>query len=238
MKKISKLLIVIGSINFLLFMYGFRSNESSALLISGIDSEEKLTGNNSGNCLAAYYGKPEELLTKDLVGKYVDFDGADVEIAKVSDQIIRDTDFAQVNCKWKIDRQRHIIRLKHISKIELYKSKTPVERFYDKYHIRTSKEQEEMKKLYDSLVISNVELKNKTDRSSADRLSESIGFDFQYLNIDDIGDAAVWEYKVNDLIVLVGEYQFSLNVNLNKGNDHDLEKAKLLAKAIIEKACK
>ena len=184
-----------------------------------------------------YYGKPEELLSKDLVSKYVDFEGADVEIAKVSSQIIRDPDYAQVNCKWKIDRQRRIIRLNHISKIELYKSKTPVERFYDKYHTRTPEEQDELKKVYDSLVLNNSEVKNKTDQSSAATLSESIGFNFQYLNVDDIGDAAVWDYKANDLIVLVGEYQFSLNVDLNKGNDYDLEKARLLAKAIIEKAC-
>ena len=184
-----------------------------------------------------YYGKPEELLSKSLVGKYVDFEGADVEIAKISDQIIKDKDYSQVNCKWKIGRHRHIVRLREIKKIELYKSKTPVERFYDKYHTRTPKEQEEIKKLYDSLVVNSVEVKNNSDQLSAEKLGESIGFDFQYLNIDDIGDAAVWDYKVNDLIVLVGEYQFSLNVDLNRGNDYDLEKAKLLAAAIIEKAC-
>ena len=68
-------------------------------------------------------------------------------------------------------------------------------------------------------------------------LSEAIGFNFAYLPVEDIGDAAVWEYKVNDLKVLVGDYQFTVNVDLNKGNDYDLEKAKLIAKAIIQKAC-
>ena len=68
-------------------------------------------------------------------------------------------------------------------------------------------------------------------------LSEGIGLDFSYLNVEGIGDAAVWENKANSLKVLVGDYQFSVTVELNKGNDHDLEKAKLIAKAIIEKAC-
>ncbi len=85
--------------------------------------------------------------------------------------------------------------------------------------------------------MNNPEVKKKTDKSTADLLSESTGFDFQYINIDDIGDAAVWEYKINDLKVLVGDYQFTVNVDLNKGNDYDLEKAKLIAKAIVEKAC-
>ena len=63
------------------------------------------------------------------------------------------------------------------------------------------------------------------------------GFSFKYLEIEGIGDAAVWEYEVNDLIVLVGDYQFTVHVDLNKGNDYDLEKAEFIAKAIIEKAC-
>ena len=45
-----------------------------------------------------------------LLGEYVDFEGADVEVAKVSEQIIRDLDYAQVNCKWKIGKQK----LKHL----------------------------------------------------------------------------------------------------------------------------
>jgi len=42
---------------------------------------------------------------------------------------------------------------------------------------------------------------------------------------------------VNSLLVLVGDYQFTVNVDLNKGNDYDLEKAILIAKAVIKKAC-
>jgi len=112
-----------------------------------------------------------------------------------------------------------------------------MDRFYAKYHTRSPKEQAELKKLYDSLVLNDPDVKTKTNKSSAKMLSETIGFDFEYLEINGIGDAAVWEYKVNDLKVLVGEYQFTVNVDLNKGNDYDLEKAKLIAKAIIQKAC-
>ena len=61
--------------------------------------------------------------------------------------------------------------------------------------------------------------------------------DYEYLRIDEIGDAAVWEHKVNDLKVLLGDYQFTLNVDLNEGNEYDLEIASLIANAIIEKAC-
>jgi len=62
--------------------------------------------------------------------------------------------------------------------------------------------------------------------------------DFEYTRVADIGDAAVWEHKVNDLKVLLGDYQFTLNVDLNDGKENNLEKAKLIAEAIIEKACK
>jgi hypothetical protein len=53
---------------------------------------------NQLDCLEAYYGKPEELLSVDLVGKFVDYKGASAKAEKVSEQIIKDKDFAQVNC--------------------------------------------------------------------------------------------------------------------------------------------
>ena len=223
---------------FLVLACGNGSDKTKNDLKSENPSEKKTNKASSDNCLEQYHGKPEDLLTKGLVGKFVDFQGADVDVAKVSEQIIRDKDFAQVNCKWKIGRQRHIVRLSQISKIKLYKSKTSVDRFYAKYHTKTPEEQAALKKVYDSLVLNSDQVKSKTDKSSAAMLSEAIGFNFAYLPVDDIGDAAVWEYKINDLKVLVGDYQFTVNVDLNKGNDYDLEKAKLIAKAIIEKACK
>lgn len=222
---------------FLILACSNKSDKSSTDKALAAKQQQEFQATTNLDCLEKYYGKPEELLTNDLVGKYVDFEGADVEVAKVSDQIIRDKDFAQVNCKWKIGRQRHIVRLKQIAKIKLYESKTAVDRFYAKYHTRTTEEQEELKKRYDSLVLNSDTVKQKTDKSNAEMLSEAIGFNFEYLPIEDLGDAAVWEYKVNDLKVLVGDYQFTVNVDLNKGNNFDLEKAKLIARAIIEKAC-
>ena len=97
------------------------------------------------NCLEQFYGKPEELLTAELVGKFIDFEGAEVKVEKVSEQIIHDKDYATVNCQWKIERKRHIVRLQEIHKIKLY-DKTPVEQFYFKYHTRTAEEQAEQKK--------------------------------------------------------------------------------------------
>ena len=261
MKKILKIIIVFGSIYLLLFAYGFRSDNSSLDQNLIVKSKGKPIENITGSCMEPYCGKPEELLTKELVSKFVDFENAEVEVATLASKLDfraafssgksdteakkeeepiqseHEKEIAMVFCEWKIERQRHKISLGSINKITLYKSKTPVDRFYDKYHTRTPEEQAALKKLYDSLVVNNPKVKKKTDRSTAELLSESTGFDFQYINIDDIGDAAVWEYKINDLKVLVGDYQFTVNVDLNKGNDYDLEKAKLIAKAIIEKAC-
>lgn len=237
MKKLSNIFILSSLIAMLVFACGNGSHKNEILLKSKIQAEEKSEIIKNNNCLEKYYGKPEELLTKDLVGKFVDFGDAVVDVAKVSEQIIKDKDFAQVNCKWKIGRQRNIVRLKQISKIKLYKSKASIDRFYAKYHTRTPEEQAELKKLYDSLVLYTDPVRQKTDKSNAEILSESIGFNFAYLEINGIGDAAVWEHKVNDLKVLVGDYQFTVNVDLNKGNDYNLDKAKLIAKAIIEKAC-
>jgi len=185
----------------------------------------------SNNCLERYHGSPEELLGVDLVGKFVDYKGADAKAEKVSDQIIKDIDFAQVNCKWRIDGQRYIVRLKQISKIELYDSSTPVERFYAKYHTRTEEEIKELQEIYDK------EVAEKANSEDSEKISAAIGMDFEYLRVSDLGDAAVWEHKVKDLIVLLGDYQFKLNVDLNKGNAYDLEIARLIANAIIEKAC-
>lgn len=193
------------------------------------------SSSNSGifneNCLEKYHGNPEELLSVDLVGNFVDFKGAIAKAEKVSEQIIKDVDFAQVNCKWRIDGQRYIVRLKQISKIELYKSKTPVDRFYSKYHTRTAEEMAALQELYDK------EVTEKANMEGSEKVSSAIGMDYEYLRIDNIGDAAVWEHKVNDLKVLLGEYQFTLNVDLNEGNEYDLEIARLIANAIIKKAC-
>ena len=242
MKKALNYFTLFGFIIFIILACGNSSEKTSDNLKPEKPLEEKTNKASSDNCLEQYHGKPEELLTKDLVGKFVDFEGAEVSGPKdYSESFLKpspvDKDFAQTHCKWKIERQRHIVRLGGISKIKLYKSKTPVDRFHSKYHTKTPEEQAALKKLYDSLVLNSEPVKSKTDKSNAIMLSEAIGFNFAYLPVENIGDAAVWEYKINDLKVLVGEYQFTVNVDLNKGNDYDLEKAKLIAKAIIEKAC-
>ena len=116
-------------------------------------------------------------------------------------------------------------------------NKTPVDQFYFSYHTRSETEKSEIKKIYDT------EVKKEINDKTADKISEAIGFDFEYDNVDGLGDAAVWQRWVtksfveNSLIVLVGEYQFTVYVVLNKGNDYDLEKAILIASAIIDKAC-
>lgn len=228
-------ILPISCLFLLMLSCGQNPKKASASIISE-QSNEITTNKSNDNCLENYYGKPEELLTKELVGNYVDFEGAEVTMKDLKD-IIKDEKMAQVNCQWKIERKRRIIRLSKIFKIKLYESKTPVDRFYSKYHTLSEEEQVALKKQYDSLVLNSDEVKQKTDISTAKTLSESIGFNFEYLPIDGIGDAAVWEHKVNDLIVLVGEYQFTVNVDLEKGNTYDLEKAKLIAKAVIDKAC-
>lgn len=123
------------------------------------------------------------------------------------------------------------MRLMQIKKINLYESKTPVERFYAKYHTRTKEELEELQALYDS------EVTDKANSEDAEKVSSAIGLDYKYLRIEGIGDAAVWEPESNDLKVLLEDYQFNLNVDLNEGNENDLEIAKLIALAILEKAC-
>ena len=230
-------LTLFGIAIFIIVACGNSTDKTSYNLKYDSPSKEETNIASSNNCLEKFHSKPEELLTKELLDNFIDFKGAEANIAKVSEQIIRDKDYAQVNCKWKVDRQRNIVRLSKIFKIKLYESKTSLDRFYAKYHTRTPDEQEELKKLYDSLVLNSDTVKQKTDKSNAEILTEAIGFNFEYLNIEGIGDASVWEHKINDLIVLVGDYQFTVNVDLNKGNDYDLEKAKLIAKAIIEKAC-
>ncbi len=174
MKKNPKIIIAFGSIYLLLLVYGFNTNKSSFDLKLLVRSENKTEVNTSNSCMESYYGKPEELLTKELVSKFVDFENAEVEVATLASKLDFRADFssgksdteakkeeepiqtehekeiAMVFCEWKIERQRHKISLGSINKITLYKSKTPVDRFYDKYHTRTPEEQAILKKLYDS----------------------------------------------------------------------------------------
>jgi len=229
MKKAFNIAILLSFMTTLIISCGNSSGKNNST--SENNSELMSTAITSENCLEKYHGKPEELLTAELVSQFVDFEGETPSVEKVSEQIIRDPDFAQVNCKWKIDRKRRIVRLKQISKIKLYKSKTPVDRFNDKYHTRTEKEKAELKEIYDK------EVTEKVNNKDSEKVSTTIGMDFEYIKVDNIGDAAVWEHKVNDLKVLLGEYQFTVNVDLNQGNEYDLEKAKLIANAIIDKAC-
>lgn len=243
MKKTLNYFTLFSFIILILSACGNSSDKASDDVNSDISSKEKQNKTSSNNCLEPFYGKPENILTKEMVAKYVDFQGAEVESKTLAESLNQTElskgfiDIADIQFKWKIDRQRSKVQFGSIKKIKLYKSKTSVDRFYAKYHTPSPEEQAEKKKAYDSLVLNSDEVKQKTDAANAKMLSEGIGTSFAYLKIDDIGDAAVWEHKVNSLLVLVGDYQFSVTVELNKGNDHDLEKAKLIAKAIIEKAC-
>ena len=188
---------------------------------------------NNDNCFEGFIGKPELLLTIELIGKFVDFEGEIPSVEKVSEQIIKNPNFATANCKWKINRKRRIVRLQHISKIELYKSSNAKDHFYDKYHTRTDADKKELKEQYNNEVVDKVD-----DENISEVANKIIDLNYEYLKIDNVGDAAVWEHKVNNLLVLVGNYQFTVNVNLTKGDNKDLEKAILIAKAIIDKACK
>ena len=230
MKKALYTTLLALFIPILVFSCGNSKGNTTIESISEAHLAEVPFTNTENNCLEQFYGNPEELLTAELVGKFIDFQGAEVDIEKVSEQIIRDKDYATVNCKWRIDRVRHIVRLQKIFKIKLY-DKTPVEQFYFKYHTRTAEEQAEQKKALDAQV------SKETNNKNADKVTGAVGFDFQYEKIAVLGDAAVWEHKVNNLIVLVGEYQFTVNVDLKDSNELNLEKAKLIAQAIIDKAC-
>ena len=231
MKKVLNIIVLMALIPFLTFACSNSSGETNKESTSE-PSLDNISNSSTGYiCFEQFYGNPEELLTKDLVGAFIDFAGAEVEVEKVSEQIVRDKDYATVNCKWRIERERHIVRLQSIFKIKLY-DRTPVEQFYFKYHTRTAEEKAAQKKALDDQV------KKETTNENADNVTGAIGFDFQYLNIENLGDAAVWEHKVNSIIVLVDEYQFTVNVDLKKDNELNLEKAKLIAQAIIDKACK
>jgi len=197
---------------------------------------KKEVPNSKNNCFEQYVGKPELLLTAELVGEFVDFEGQTPFVEKVEIPFKKSTSVADenatVNCKWKVDRKRRIVRLQQIKKIKLYKSNTAVERFYDKYHTRTGSEKAAQKETY------NKEVVDKIDDGNVKEVSDKIiNLDYEYLKINQVGDAAVWEHKVNNLLVLLGDYQFTVNVNLTKGNENDLEKAIAIAKAIIKKAC-
>ncbi len=66
--------MLFNSILFLTISCGESSDKSTNKTYSDSSLEEKSTSESSGNCLDKYYGNPEELLTQDLVGEFVDFE--------------------------------------------------------------------------------------------------------------------------------------------------------------------
>ena len=227
MIKNVNLFILASIISFLTFACSENSDkvETEKELVNS--SSEQSNPSGGGDCIAQFHGKPGDLLTIDIVSKYVSYEGIEPE---TSIPPISVEDYATVNFKWKIGRTRHVVRLQKILKMKLY-NMTPVERFYSKYHTKSEDEIAETQEIYDT------EVKDKVNNETADVLSDAIGVSFEYVKIEGLGDAAVWEHKVNNLIVLVGEYQFTVNVDLEKDNAYDLEIAKKLAQAIIDKAC-
>ena len=232
-KKMFKALILLNMILFLSISCGKSSDKAS----SASSLKEKSTSKSSANCLEPYYAKPENIFSKEMVAEYVDFQGSEVEYLTLAEKLNQPElskgylSMASIEAKWEINRERHIVSLGSIKKVNLYKSKTLVDRFYSKYHTRTPEEQAALTKALDK------EVEKKTTDENAKIVTDGIGMDFKYVRVDALGDAAVWEYEVNDLKVLVGNYQFTVHVELNQGNDFDLEKAKLIAQAIIDKAC-
>ncbi len=232
-KKMFKALILLNMILFLSISCGKSSDKAS----SASSLKEKSTSKSSDNCLEPYYAKPENIFSKEMVAKYVDFQGSEVEYLTLAEKLNQEElskgylGIASVDAEWKINGQKHNVSLGSISKVNLYKSKTLVDRFYSKYHTRTPEEQAALTKALDK------EVEKKTTDENAKNVTDGIGMNFKYLKIDGLGDAAVWEQKVNDLKVLVGNYQFTVHVKLNQGNDFDLEKAKLIAQAVIDKVC-
>lgn len=230
--------LLTGCLLFLLVACGKSSDKSTDKASSISSSKEKSDSKSSNNCLEPFYGKPENIFSKEMVAKYVDFQGSEVEYSTLAEKLKKPElpkgylGIASVQAEWKINRQKHNVLLGSINKIKLYKSKTPVDRFYAKYHTRTPEEQAALTKALDK------EVAKKTTDKNAKKITDGIGMNFSYLKVDGLGDAAVWEQKVNAIIVLVGDYQFTVHVGLNKGNDFDLEKAKLIAQAVIDKVCK
>ena len=232
-KKICKTFMLLSMVLFLSISCGKSSDKapSTSSLIEKSDSK------SSNNCLEPFYGKPENIFSKEMVAEFVDFQGSEVEYSTLAEKLKKPelpkgyVSMASVEAKWEINGQRHKVSLGSIKKINLYESNTPADRFYAKYHTRTAEEQAELTKALDK------EVEKKTTDENAKNVTTGIGMDFKYLKVDGLGDAAVWELKVNDLKVLVGDYQFTVHVDLNKGNDFDLEKAKLIAQAVIDKVC-
>jgi hypothetical protein len=179
------------------------------------------------NCLAVYYGTPEKLLTYDLLEPILDFEGQTPEISTAPISL---KDYMMTNCEWKIDRNRRIVRLSKIIKMRLY-DKSPEDRFHQKYHTKTESELAENKELY------KTEVEEKVENENTALIGDAMDFNFQYFVIDGVGDNAVWEHKVNDLIVRVGEYQFTVNVKVVKDNKKNMDLAIKIANAILAKAC-
>ena len=84
MRKPLRIVILLSFCSVLNFSSGYSFGKNNDLVSNT---------STPGNCLEKYYGNPEVLLTLELVGRFVDFKGAEAEVEKVSEQIIRDKDF-------------------------------------------------------------------------------------------------------------------------------------------------
>ena len=152
MKKAIYFLALYGFIFFTITACGNGSNKTSDNIKSENSTNESQNTASNNNCLEPFYSKPENILTKEMVAKHVDFEGAEVESKTLAESLNKTElskgflDIADIQFKWKIERQRSKVQFGSIKKIRLYKSNTPVDRFYAKYHTPSPEEQAEKKR--------------------------------------------------------------------------------------------
>lgn len=95
---------------------------------------------------------------------------------------------------------------------------------------------EEAKKAVDALEKSNVS-KDEAKTAGGSMMSVFQQVSEGYRNVDNLGDAAVWNVVTNDLSVLQKGVEFTLQVEVSNDNDKNKEVAFDLAKKVLAK-CK
>lgn len=107
-----------------------------------------------------------------------------------------------------------------------------VKQFKNTYDLTDAKKAKAKKAINKELEKNGVDSKTK---GTSESITKSIIPDLKFTPVEDIGDAAVWSYSDNRLIVLKGRVKFRVIVDISDNHQEDVDLAKKLARIILQK---
>lgn len=119
-----------------------------------------------------------------------------------------------------------------ITNLKAFESVEEAQKYFENSHKKPT--QKDMEKLNEQIDKTGDEKGLSDDQKEKGKtISGGIAESLSFISVDGIGDMASWDELGSQLDVLVGTTQFGVKVHTGEGLEHDIEKAKALAAAIL-----